>query len=88
MKANQIQRKSVRRDMTITMRVDAETRQLMRRVAAKRRQSIARPTVELYRQAGGQLVREREERDSPTVEELRRIRSEITSATTSTRSHD
>ena len=88
MKANQIQRKSVRRDMTITMRVDAETRQLMRRVAAKRRQSIARTTVELYRQAGGQLVREREERDSPTVEELRGIRSEITSATTSTRSHD
>lgn len=77
MTVNQIQVEGVRRDRTIIMRVDAETKQLMRRVAEKRHQSIARTTVELYRQADGQRVREQEEHDSPTVEELRRIRSEI-----------
>ena len=77
MTANQIQREGMRRDRIIIMRVDEETKQLMRRVASERRQSIARAAVELFRQADGQQVREQEERDSPTVEELRRIRSEI-----------
>ena len=77
MTVNQMQVEGVRRDRTIIMRVDAETKQLMRRVAAERRQSIARTTVELYRQADGQQVWEQKEHDSPTVEELRRIRSEI-----------
>lgn len=77
MTANQVQREGVRRDKIIIMRVDEETKQLMRRVAANRRRSIARTTVELYRQADGQHVREQEEHDSPTVRELRRIRGEI-----------
>lgn len=77
MTANQIQREGVRRDRIIIMRVDEETKQLMRRVSSERGQSIARATVELFRQADGQRVRQRKEEDSPTVRELRRIRSEI-----------
>lgn len=77
MTANQIQREGVRRDRIIIMRVDEETKQLMRRVSSERGQSIARATVELFHQADGQRVRQRKEEDSPTVRELRRIRSEI-----------
>lgn len=77
MAANQIQREGVRRDRIINLRVDEETKQLMRRVASERRESIARATVELFRQADGQQVRQQKEEDSPKVRELRRIRSEI-----------
>lgn len=77
MAANQIQREGVRRDRIINLRVDEETKQLMRRVASERRESIARAAVELFRQADGQQAIERKEHDSPMVRELRRIRSEI-----------
>lgn len=77
MNANQIHHEGVRRDKIINLRVDEETKQLMRRVASERRESIARATVELFRQADGQQSIERKEHDSPTVRELRRIRSEI-----------
>ena len=77
MAANQIQREGVRRDRIINLRVDEETKQLMRRVASERRESIARATVELFRQADGQQVRQQKEEDSPKVRELRRIRGEI-----------
>ena len=77
MTANQIQREGVRRDRIIIMRVDEETKQLMRRVSSERGQSIARAAVELFRQADGQQAIERKEHDSPMVRELRRIRSDI-----------
>lgn len=77
MTANQIHREGVRRDRIINLRVDEETKQLMRRVASERRESIARATVELFRQADGQQVRQQKEEDSPMVRELRRIRGEI-----------
>lgn len=77
MTANQIQHKGRKRDHAVIMRVDAETRQLMRRVAANRHKSVARMTVEFFQQADGQITAEQEERDSPTVEELRRIRKEL-----------
>ena len=77
MTANQIQREGVRRDRIIIMRVDEETKQLMRRVSSERGQSFARAAVELFRQADGQQAIGRKEHDSPMVRELRRIRSEI-----------
>lgn len=65
------------RDERIYIRVSRKEKETIASVAEARHATISRTIIDLFHDAYLQIEREREERDSPTVQELKRIRSEI-----------
>lgn len=65
------------RDERIYIRVSRKEKETIVSVAEARHATISRTIIDLFHDAYLQIEREREERDSPTVQELKRIRSEI-----------
>lgn len=65
------------RDERIYIRVSRKEKETIASVAEARHATISHTIIDLFHDAYLQIEREREEQDSPTVQELRRIRSEI-----------
>lgn len=65
------------RSERIYIRVSEKEKRRIALVAKARNATISRTFLDLFRDEYLRIGQEREERDSPTVQELRRIRSEI-----------
>ncbi|WP_317370060.1 plasmid mobilization relaxosome protein MobC [Bifidobacterium pullorum] len=65
------------RSERIYIRVSGKEKEMIASVAKARNATISRTFLDLFRDEYLRLGREQEERESPTVQELRHIRSEI-----------
>ena len=65
------------RSERIYIRVSGKEKEMIASVAKARNATISRTFLDLFRDEYLRIEREQMERDSPTVQELRRIRSEI-----------
>lgn len=61
----------------ICLRVSDGEYEMMRRVAAREHVSVARATIELFTRQDGEQVETEQAEESPAVQELRRIRTQI-----------
>ncbi|ATU20621.1 plasmid mobilization relaxosome protein MobC [Bifidobacterium choerinum] len=65
------------RDRQMHLRASDEDIRMMRRVSERMGMTVAHATVTLFRRAEGVQERDREERESPQVRELKAIRTQI-----------